>query len=73
MKLRDDIIDKVKGNHGLRKLIQAALGVSRTTVWNHLDKNEDNGDLTKLASLKLIAEHYNEQPEELLVEIKVEA
>lgn len=69
MRIKEEMIEKIKGNFGLRKELIAVLGVTRTTLWNYLQDNDEN--LTKAAVLQKIAEHYNTTTEELLdTEIK---
>lgn len=70
MKVRDELIEKIKGNNGLKKELEKVLGVSRTTVWNLLTRNDDNGDLTKAVALKVIGEHYNLEADDVLDEVK---
>lgn len=65
------MIEKIKGNLGLRKQLLGILDVSRTTLWTYLETNDDN--LTKAAPLKLIAEHYNISTDEILEEEKTAA
>jgi hypothetical protein len=67
MKIKPDMLEKIKGNLGLRKKIMTTLDVTRTTLWKYLDENDDN--LTKASALNVIAEHYNLQPYDLLEEV----
>lgn len=66
MKLRGEIIEKVKANAGLRKEILAVADVSRQSLHTWLSANDEN--LTKAGILKVIADHYNCKMEDLLEE-----
>ena len=71
MKIKQDVIDKIKENRGLRKILLSLLGVSRTTLWKYLEENDDN--LTKASPLKAIADHYNLTTDEILDEATIAA
>ena len=71
MKIKAEIIEKIKGNLGLRNQLIELMGVTRGTIYNWLEDNDDN--LTKAAPLKLIADHYNMTPDEILEDEKAVA
>lgn len=68
MKLKQEIVDRLENNLGLKKKIIAHLGVANSTMQRYLQRNEVDGDLTKLSVLNLIKEEYN-LPHEQIVEV----
>ncbi len=71
MKLKEEILIRIKGSSLLRKELRAALGVSNPTFCRYVNENSD--DLTKAASLKVIREYFNLTDEQILVEDKTAA
>lgn len=66
MKIRKQILEKVADSYGCRKQLMTALGVSAPTMSRYIQDNDDN--LTKAASLKVIGEYFNLPAEEILEE-----
>jgi hypothetical protein len=66
MKIRKQILEKVADSYGCRKQLMAALSVSPPTMSRYLQDNDDN--LTKAASLKVIGDYFNLTQEEILEE-----
>lgn len=57
MKIRKDVLEKIAESQGCRQQIREALGVSAPTMSRYIQDNDDN--LTKAASLKVIGEYFN--------------
>lgn len=70
MKLKAIVIMAIKGNPELRKGVREALGVSNSTMTRLLQDNDD--DLTKAASLRVIRETLSLTDAEILEEDIVE-
>lgn len=66
MKIRKEVLEKVSDSQGCKKRIKEALGVSDPTMSRYLQDNDEN--LTKAASLKVIGEYFNLEMEEILDE-----
>lgn len=64
LKIKQDLLDKIKENGGLRRELQAILGVGRSTMWRYLEENSE--ELTKAKVLLKIGEHYNLKQEDIL-------
>ncbi len=64
MKLKLDTIFRIQGydhKYGgeIKRTLQQTLGKGSNTIYLHLRENKENGELTKLAALEVIAEFLN--------------
>lgn len=66
MKLKTEILKKVAESHGCRRRLMETLGVSAPTMSRYINDNDDN--LTKLASLQIISAYFNQPVTELVEE-----
>lgn len=66
MKIRKDVLEKIADSQGCRQQIREALGVSAPTMSRYIQDNDDN--LTKAASLKVIGEYFNLESEDIIEE-----
>jgi hypothetical protein len=69
MKVRESVLKKVAESYGCRKLIMQALSISAPTMTRYIQDNDDN--LTKAASLKVIADYFNLKQDEVLEECEL--
>lgn len=65
MKLKNEIINKMRERRDLQKLILKIMGITRDSYYRWLRENTANGPLTTLACAKIIAENLNVEPEDL--------
>jgi len=68
MKLRQTIIDKLKGSRPFRFKVADGLGFSEVWVDRLIVANKDNGPLTTAKSLSIIREELGTTDEEILEE-----
>ncbi|MDR1198293.1 MAG: hypothetical protein LBK94_04670 [Prevotellaceae bacterium] len=55
MKVKNDIIKKIRENQTLKRELLYQMEWSETTLYRHLRENAVNGDLTKMSVLNIIA------------------
>lgn len=71
MKLSKLAILAIKGAElGLKTRIQEETGVHYATVCKWIQKNEDNGELTKASMVKIIQEETGLTTDQILVDIE---
>jgi hypothetical protein len=63
-RLKPEFLERLIGDRGLRKKVTAALDVTRASFWRYLNTN--SAELTKFASLTLIAGHYLQKVEDIV-------
>jgi len=68
MRIKQEVLEKVKESPACRKRIREALSVSEPTMTRYLQDNSDN--LTKAAAVKSIGAYFNLTPEEILEQPK---
>jgi DeoR/GlpR family transcriptional regulator of sugar metabolism len=56
MKLRNDILEKVRNSTEIRREFARQLDVSDASIGRYLKENAENGELTKVIAIKIIAE-----------------
>lgn len=71
MKIKKNVLAKVHESPAVKKKLMSALNVSAPTISRYIDENDDN--LTKAASLKIIGEYFNLTTEQILSEEKAAA
>jgi len=55
MKLKTEIIERIKGRDDIKNELIEALGCSRMSLWNWLNKNDENGKLTTIEAVIIIS------------------
>jgi len=55
MKLKTEIIERIKGRDDIKNELIEALGCSRMSLWNWLNKNDENGKLTTVEAVIIIS------------------
>jgi len=55
MKLKTEIIERIKGRDDIKNVLIEALGCSRMSLWNWLNKNDENGKLTTVEAVIIIS------------------
>ncbi len=70
MKLTNKAIDNIYENRDLRFELAMELDRSEESIRKYARDNEDNGDLTKAAAIKIISEKTGLKTEEILEELQ---
>jgi len=66
MKIKKNVLEKLAESPACKKLLIDALGVSQSSISRYIQENDDN--LTKAASIKVIGEYFNLEADEILEE-----
>lgn len=66
VKIKEDIIERIKGRDDIKPLLSIALKRSRATINRMLNENQPNGPLTKEASVSVIIQCLNTTRESIL-------
>lgn len=67
MKLSQIAIQRIKDSRSLPAKLMEELNIrSRSTIWRHINENEINGDLTKVAVIQLIKDETGLSEDEIL-------
>lgn len=72
MKLKVEIIERIKGRSDIKRNLVNASKLNRYSVWRWLNDNEEDGPLTKIKFLEIISEGLNLTIPELLNDCTVE-
>jgi hypothetical protein len=67
MKLSEQAIDAMPTGSKLRKRLSYELNVDRTTIDRWVEKNEEDGDLTRITALNIISEETGLAMDEILI------
>jgi len=70
MKLKDEVIDRIRGKRKMWLRLCDELNTSREGLWRYLNLNSDNGKLTSYAVLKVISDFFSEPIDNLVTEEK---
>ena len=68
MKIKNEVIEKLRQNADVRREIIYRMKWSEPTYYRILRENEANGDLTKIMPLRLIASGLGVSENEILIE-----
>lgn len=69
MKIRTDIIERIRGRKDIIWLIASAMGVTRLTVKTWLEKNQSDGPLTTYKVLAILREQFK-LVDDLILEVE---
>ena len=67
MKVRNEILEMVRNNTKIRRELARQLDLSDASISRIIRENQDNGEFTKMISVKVIATELN-LPETLVLE-----
>jgi L-rhamnose mutarotase len=71
MKLTQTTLDKIK-DPAIRRELTVALKCTDQSIIRYINRNEDNGDLTKVAAMEVIRKWTKLTDQEILEEEKVQ-
>ena len=67
MKVRKEFLEKVKTNTNIRRKLGRGLELSDASISRILRENKDNGDLTKIVAVQIMASELD-IPESVILE-----
>lgn len=70
VKIRPEIIERIKGRDDIKPLLVEALKLHRASINRLLNENKVNGELTKVSCIKIICENLNVDLEDAVIEIE---
>ena len=68
MKVKNDIIKKIRESASLKRELLYKMGWSETTLYRYLRENSTDGDLTKASALKIISTELEISESEILTD-----
>lgn len=67
MKIKTEIMKKVQESTKIKRELAWKLDVSDSSISRYIRDNSENGELTKIAAIKIIASKLNVSEESILV------